>query len=132
MSDDESKAREALEAGRLDEAQAYATLHQASVLQGIHQRLYTLLMISKRTMMAAESGTPDGIILIHPSHNEAESDDIWEGLLRNRGSGPSCITGDKDTVLAWAQSRPADVRLIQDPKTGEWSQWPPIDAKTRK
>ena len=121
MSDDESKAREALEAGRPDEAQAYATLHQASVLQGIHQRLYTLLVISKRTMMAEEASSPNGIIQIHRSHTEPEPHDIWEASLRSRGNDPSSIKGSKDTVLQWAKSRPADVRLIQDPETGDWS-----------
>ena len=131
MSDDEAKAREALQAGRIDEAQVYATLHQAAVMEGIHQRLYTVLMLSKRTMVAAEAASPRGIILIERSGTEPEEADIWNAVFNHRDAGLSNTSGPKTAVLAWARSRPADICMIRDPKTGDWSQWLP-DSERRQ
>ncbi|GAA5033021.1 hypothetical protein [Actinopolymorpha pittospori] len=125
MSDDEAKAREALAAGRIDEAQVYATLHQAAVQQGIHQRLYTVLVLSKRTMVAAEAASPRGIILIQRSGVEPEEADVWTAVLNDRDAGVSNMSGPKAVVLEWARSRPADICMIRDPETGDWSQWLP-------
>ncbi|NYH85384.1 hypothetical protein SAMN05421678_1186 [Actinopolymorpha cephalotaxi] len=52
----------------------------------------------------------------------------WEARWERGDIGSSFRSREKDAVLKWASSRPADNWLIQDPDTGEWSPWtPPIE-----
>lgn len=112
----------AAEAGEYDKAQAYGLFYLARQVRDLRQGLEDL------TMTVQEVGQPrvhHGVVLVQQTHRG----DVPQWRARwERGNEMQSHEGpDKEEVLAWAASRPAELRMALT-REGEWLPWYPDDA----
>ncbi|SDR74295.1 hypothetical protein SAMN04489717_0356 [Actinopolymorpha singaporensis] len=69
-----------------------------------------------------------GVVRVYPistNHRDEPRPGWWEARYDDpEGNGGITQNAEKDHVLRWAAERGARTCLVQDPDTGEWSQWP--------
>ena len=116
MTENETKVHEALEAGKVQEAQVYATLHQAEMVGTVREGIALLFRtVHHATEVFAESNTK-GVTLVR----EMPHAPLWKATWRCGGRTSSAERPNRWEALQWAAEQPAGVRLILNPETNDW------------
>ncbi len=128
MSDEEAKARDALAAGRADEAIAYALLDVKSTLHDLWWATAKRNIQTNTWMRALAQKEGRAVTLLRRTGTRP---DMWRGEWHAGSTGgmKAYEAADKDAVLRWAADLPAGVRLILDPDTNEWVPWEDMDVE---
>ncbi|MGW0226789.1 hypothetical protein ACWDWO_00610 [Actinopolymorpha singaporensis] len=126
MDDDEGKAREALAAGRTDEAIAHTLLDMRDTLHHMWWSTAQLNHSFNTWMRALADREGRAVTLIHRDSADPRT---WHAQWNagTSGGSKSWMGEGKEDAMRWAAELPAGVRLILDPDTNKWMPWEDAD-----